>query len=136
MFCSKSLLLAALVLVTVSNQSSTDHRDVLLTFTTINCSLALLTNGSDYTILNNVTLHYYTGINASLSIVGYSIEGFPLVCLPLPPQKHSVLNRGLSPPTQRLYQSLTIFLLCFSLTILVIAVACFVSTRTVFSRSL
>lgn len=130
MLCSKVLLIVLAALV-VCSVSSTDHRDAFPA-TPTNCTLTLLNNASDYTLLDNATLHY-TFDNATYFIVGYSVQGSPIVCF-LPMSKFiSVLEHGLSFSVRRLYQSLTIIFLFLSLALLILSVVCFASEKTIFS---
>ncbi len=95
-----------------------------------NNTLTTLTNTCDYSILNNLTLHY-SPLNTNLSIVSYSTEGLPIVCLYLQPT--SLLMLGFSPTALSLYQTATVLVLCTSLAVLLLAIAYIASSRTLSS---
>ncbi len=96
-----------------------------------NNTLTTLTNACDYSILNNITLHY-TPLNTNLSIVSYSMEGLPIVCLYLQ-HPTSLLMLGFSPIALSLYQTATVLALCTSLALLLLAIAYIASSRTLSS---
>ncbi len=145
MHCPEAVLILQCTLIAIVSSSedgisrpftNENGRSIHVTFersaSQCNNTLTTLTNTCDYTILNNITLQY-TPLNTNLSIVSYSTEGLPIVCLYLPMQPASFLMQGFSPLALSLYQTATVLVLCTSLAVLLLAVAYIANSRTISS---
>lgn len=83
-----------------------------------------LTNASEYSITSNRTL-YYLPLSLNLTIISYSTEGYPIVCL----ETHNELP---SPVALTVYRALTVMLLGLSMIMLLLSIAHLSQCRSVF----